>query len=85
MDPNKDGNTLLHYLAIVDNEFTRDIIRSSPATDKELDIQNKLGQTPMHIAYIHGNLETGLLLRKLGADPNIRDNEGKTPGDYLPF
>ena len=85
MVPNKDGNALLHYMAMVDNDYTRHKIRTSPETHKELNVQNHLGQTPMHIAYIHRNLETALLLRTLGANPKIQDNKGKTPEDYLPY
>ena len=83
MDPDEHGNTQLHFLAMVGN-CSKIRALSEKQRKEEINVQNKLGQTPLHIAYIHGQSEAGLLLLQLGADDTIRDNTGKTPGDYLP-
>lgn len=84
MDPNKDGNTLLHFLAKAGNCKE---IKSSPAHQikKEINFQNKDGKTPLHIAYENNNIEAALLLIQLGANTTIRDKNGKTPYDLSPI
>lgn len=72
----KNGNTLLHFAAASDNV---PLIDSLIKSGVEIDAQNKLGQTPLHIAYKHGKLETSLLLIRYNADTNIRDNDGNIP------
>jgi ankyrin repeat protein len=46
---------------------------------EDVNVKDILGQTPLHGAAIHGDrLEIVELLVKHGADPNIRDREGRT-------
>ena len=49
-----------------------------------LNMQNKLGQTALHIAIRYGNLELANCLISRGADTTIRNNEGKTIVDLSP-
>ena len=36
--------------------------------------------TPLHYTSYHGHLEVALLLLNRGADPNVTDGNGRTPG-----
>ena len=42
-------------------------------------IQNELGNTPLHLAYIRGDQQMINLLTRYNANAEIRNNEGKTP------
>jgi ankyrin repeat protein len=44
-----------------------------------LDIQNEEGQTPLHMAALHGHVECGIRLLKAGANPAIADRMGRYP------
>ena len=44
-----------------------------------LDTQDSLGRTPLHIAMGRTNADAAMTLLDLGADPEIADNEGRTP------
>jgi len=57
------------------------MIKEEVGGGADVNAQNKLGQTPLHIAYIHGNIGAALLPIKWGADIKIHDNEGKH-GDF---
>ena len=46
----------------------------------EVDALNTVGQTPLHIACMRGNWVVARLLLQAGADPNIADRRGFTPG-----
>lgn len=46
----------------------------------EIDSLNVMGQTPLHIACMRKNWPVARLLLKAGADPNVRDRRGYTPG-----
>jgi ankyrin repeat protein len=76
VNADRNGNTLLHFAAAGDNVA---LIDSLIKCGLEINAQNKLGQTPLHIAYKHGKLETSLLLIRYSADTNIRDNDGNIP------
>ena len=49
----------------------------------DINHQNKNGHTPLYYPCIYESIETIELLLKEGADPNIKDNFGKTPYEYL--
>lgn len=77
---NEEGKTVLHHAAR--NFFSADVIRemlncSDPAAAA---IQDKSGQTPLHVACWNGSSEIIQIL--LYANPSvasIRDNHGRTP------
>lgn len=48
-----------------------------------VDAQGFMGQTPLHLACLHGAVAVVDLLLKWGADETIADDEGNTPADKL--
>jgi len=52
------------------------------AADIEIDAQNSVGQTPLHIACARGNWNVVRLLLNKGASPTIADRRGFTPGQH---
>lgn len=42
-------------------------------------MDNKTRSMPLHLATVHGNLQTIKLLLEYGADPDLQDGDGKTP------
>jgi len=47
--------------------------------DADPNIQNELGNTPLHSCVILGEYEMAKLLLKYGANPDIKNNDGNTP------
>lgn len=52
------------------------------ASDIEIDAQNSVGQTPLHVACARGNWNVVRLLLDKGASPAIADRRGFTPGQH---
>ncbi|XP_043076745.1 ankyrin repeat domain-containing protein SOWAHA-like [Puntigrus tetrazona] len=81
------GFTALHWAVKSGNaDMVCRIIDVSRNGDHGVDVNGKSngGYTPLHIAAIHHQLSLiHLLVRKYGADGNIRDNCGKKPYHYL--
>lgn len=48
-----------------------------------LDYQDNSGNTPLHHCYASGNLEMASLLKKLGANTEIKNNKGESPIDLM--
>lgn len=46
----------------------------------EVDAQNSIGQTPLHVACSRGNWPVARLLLEAGADASAKDKRGMTPG-----
>ena len=69
-----DGNTLLHWAAKMGMV---DRIKKRLENGDNINAQNKLGQTPLHVAYKNGKIEFAISLLGHGAATDIRDNEGK--------
>ena len=44
-----------------------------------INVRNKLGQTPLHVAIERDHTKVALYLIKQGADINVRNNRGQTP------
>jgi len=66
------SNTFLHYICMNDDNFPlMEIIRP---TNKEINKQNNLGQTSLHIAIINKNEKIIKYLIHNGANVNISDN-----------
>ncbi|XP_058614499.1 ankyrin repeat domain-containing protein SOWAHA-like [Onychostoma macrolepis] len=81
------GFTALHWAVKCGNaDMVCGIIEVSRKSDHGVDVNGKSngGYTPLHIAAIHQQLSLiDLLVRKYGANGNIRDNCGKKPYHYL--
>ncbi|XP_016307046.1 ankyrin repeat domain-containing protein SOWAHA-like [Sinocyclocheilus anshuiensis] len=81
------GFTALHWaVKCGDADMVCRIIEVSRKSDHGVDVNGKSngGYTPLHIAAIHLQLSLiDLLVRKYGANGNIRDNCGKKPYHYL--
>jgi ankyrin repeat protein len=48
----------------------------------EVDAQNSVGQTPLHVACARGNWNVVRYLLKAGANPDVADRRGFTPGQH---
>lgn len=81
------GFTALHWAAKDGNtEMVHKIINIPRKRGIHIDVNGKThgGYTPLHIAAIHGHAEVMLVLvRRYGANINVRDNDGKKPHHYL--
>ncbi|KAK2873145.1 hypothetical protein Q8A67_023042 [Cirrhinus molitorella] len=81
------GFTALHWAVKCGNaDMVCKIIKISREYDYGVDVNAKSngGYTPLHIAAIHDQFSLiSLLVRKCGANRNIRDNCGKKPYHYL--
>lgn len=77
------GNTPIHLICIgsddsLQDEFIEMILRYCP--DADFNIQNNDGNTSLHLAYKSKLSEEFMeLLISNGADPKIKNNEGKIP------
>ena len=70
------SNTFLHYICMNDeNYLMMDLIKP---TIKEMDSQNNIGQTPLHISLINKNKKISTYLIENGANVNISDNNLNT-------
>jgi ankyrin repeat protein len=85
--PGKQADTSAHNLPAPTT-------KNSPLSDKsvteilvktdgiELNAQNSVGQTPLHVACARGNWNVARLLLDAGASPDIADRRGFTPGQH---
>ena len=88
---NESGWTLLHFAT----EFLNiEVIEYLVNNGHEINIKDKYGQTPLHIAIdseidntVQNNVQLNFYVTKklidFGADYTIKDNKGKTPLDWL--
>lgn len=72
------GNTLLHY-TIEENNF--EAFKTIKRNALNVNIQNLLGQTPLHTAILNNSSFYLGELKDLKADANIKDNQGNLPID----
>lgn len=73
-----DGNTVLHYLVSTSTPNI-EIIEKILVSDKQnlsVNMQNKDGNTPLHLATIHGLHDIASLLVENGADKTIKNAKG---------
>ena len=70
------SNTFLHYICMNDDNYPMmDLINP---TLKEMESQNNLGQTPLHISIINKNYKISEYLIENGANVNLSDNNLNT-------
>ncbi|KAI5843834.1 ankyrin repeat-containing domain protein [Morchella snyderi] len=76
-----NGKTVLHYVVVC---RSRHLLSSMRPGDFKLNvnIQDRDGRTPLHLAMINGNMEWVEFLMKRGADSLIKDYQGQTVLDY---
>lgn len=81
---NKEGNTPLHgdwFSTISPDTGAVEVLLLAGA---KVDARNGLGNTPLHKhARDSDNEQVVKLLLKYGANPNAKDDSGKTPWDYI--
>ena len=66
------SNTFLHYICMNDENYP--MMEIMKPTKKEINKQNNLGQTSLHVAIINKNEKITKYLVENGADVNISDN-----------
>jgi ankyrin repeat protein len=76
------GSTPLHEAARNTDAQGR-AIRILVKHGAKLDAQDHLGYTPLHVALEHTCSDSATALLDLGADPTIRDKEGRTPAQLV--
>ena len=74
----ENGETPLHWMATLGNHQAIKILMDSGAEINEQDVD---GLTPMHAAVLSRQLTAVIELRILGADPSIKDNQGRSALD----
>ena len=77
-----NGETAL-WIAITDSseEVIEELLRRGANPNVQARALGFPGYTPLHMAAINGSTKTVDLLRRYGADPAIRNDEGQTPLD----
>jgi ankyrin repeat protein len=76
---NRDGYTPLHVAAAEDDYEVVKHLAALVGTD----VRGTKGETPLHVAAYRGSRRAVEVLLELGADPNARDEDGRTPLHYL--
>ncbi len=72
----------LHLAALFNRE--PGVLEALVRAGADLELRERMGRTALHIAAQHNPLAFPTLLA-LGADPDVVDDEGKTPMDYARF
>jgi len=71
--------TALHLAITQEDGTTLHIIDFIAQNSSNLNVQNRDGNTPLHLAVVHYQSECIKLLLRCGASPQIENQEGKTP------
>ncbi|CAB0029621.1 unnamed protein product [Trichogramma brassicae] len=81
--PNAKGSTPLHVICnkSYENYMAMTFFRTIGVIQEavNVDAQDELGDTPLHLASRCGNKKKVEILLRNGADPNLSNNEGSTP------
>ena len=81
---NDDENTPLHYFARAPYTKAKDaILKAFLAGGADINAQNTILETPLHMAVWKQNAGMITLLLENGADPKIPNSKGDTPYDWL--
>lgn len=75
------GRNGLHYAAVRNDILQLKRLFLSDRTD-EIDQKDRSGSTPLMLAVKNGKVGAATILMEEGANPHIRDREGKTAVDY---
>ncbi|XP_023316812.1 ankyrin-1-like [Trichogramma pretiosum] len=85
VDPNlsnKEGLTALHHIALrqIDDDLAETFFKICDDIQQtvQIDVQNELGWTPLHLAVCNSHRKLTELLLRRGVDPNLSDKEGFT-------
>ena len=70
------SNTFLHYICMNDDNYP--MMNLISPSRNEMDSQNNLGQSPLHISIINKNYKISTFLIQNGADVNLPDNNLNT-------
>ena len=74
----EDGKNVLHYAGRYANEETIRLLDDRlENTERLINVQDKYGKTPLHIAALRNNHSAIEWMLKNGADVNIRNNGGQ--------
>jgi len=77
-----DGNTSLHLASIEKRlEIVRVLLKNRETANRRIDInaQNKMGETPLHMVSYIGDVEIAKELITAGADKDIQDHRNHAP------
>jgi ankyrin repeat protein len=78
----KFGWTILHHAAYSGNVRA---VRMALGEDSiQVDALDEGGRTPLHLAFLRGNMEAVELLLRSGAEEGMVDMMDRTPVDYAP-
>ncbi len=77
-----EGKTILHMGALLRSAsfITLCLERLGSVA---INVQDNLGRTPLHYAFLFGDMQTLEVLLEHGADPSMTDNQGCTPEALL--
>ncbi|CAB0032077.1 unnamed protein product [Trichogramma brassicae] len=79
----QDGSTPLHYICekVDDDDLAKMLFKFCDENNRRLrlDVQNKLGNTPLHEAVECGDKKVVELLLRRGPSPNLANAKGSTP------
>ncbi len=78
-----DGSTPLHQAAARNSDAEARAIHTLVQHGAKLDAQDNQGFTPLHAALERTMADAARMLLDLGADPTIRDHEGRTPVELI--
>ncbi|CUF25368.1 ankyrin repeat protein, putative [Bodo saltans] len=77
-----EGSTPMHLAA---SESQSEVVSVLVALGGSMNVYDSLGFTPLHIVAIRGNRPLAMYLIQAGADPTLKDGDGKTVAERWNF